>query len=117
MGLRQERMGDEIRDLIASALMGGKMADPGLELVTITAVKLTPDLQLASVYFRTMPGVNSKETLAGLKRASGFFRSIIAKQIDVRKAPALRFFYDESVEYGSHIEGLLKKIHDSDPNF
>lgn len=113
MGLRQERLADEIRDLIAVCFMGGQMSDPRLTHVNITAVKLTSDLQLASVYFRV---VGDDEAVAaaqkGLHSASGFLRHRLAEQLDIRRVPALRFFYDESVERGSKIEGLLQRLDD-----
>ena len=56
MGLRQERMADQIRDTLAVCFSGGQMADPRLSQVTITAVKLSGDLQIAKVYFRIYSG-------------------------------------------------------------
>ncbi|MFY7927291.1 MAG: ribosome-binding factor A, partial [Oligoflexus sp.] len=53
MGLRKERMADEIRDILARNFQGGELNDPRLASVTITAVKLSADLQQAMVYFRT----------------------------------------------------------------
>jgi ribosome-binding factor A len=110
MSIRQERMADEIRDIVASCFAGGQMQDPRLQQVTITAVKISPDLQIASVYFRTMPGEDIETAKKGLERAAGFFRAKLAQALDVRRVPVLRFFYDESVEHGSRIEDLLTKI-------
>lgn len=111
MGLRKERLADEIRDTIAVCFTAGNMRDPRLENITITAVKLTADLQLASVYYRVMgadrPGPNVE---MGLASAVGFLRRRVAEALDVRRVPNLRFFYDESVEYGSKIEGLLSNL-------
>lgn len=110
MGLRKERLADEIRDLLAGCFLGGQMSDPRLEMVTITAVKLSPDLQLATVYFRIY-GESTKDTIArtikGLESASGYFRKKLADALDIRRVPNLRFFYDESIERGARIEKLL----------
>ena len=112
MGLRKQRLADEIRDLLAVAFTAGNMRDPRLDRITITAVKLTSDLQLASVYYRVMgearpaPGVE-----AGLASAASFLRRHLAASLDVRRVPNIRFFFDESVEYGSKIEGLLAQLH------
>ncbi len=112
MGLRQTRLADEIRDVLGTAFQGGNMRDPRLEDVTITAVKLTADLQLASVYFR-LYGDNTDERLAGVQKglesATSFLRRRIADAVDLRRVPNLRFFYDESIERGSRIEELLAK--------
>jgi ribosome-binding factor A len=110
MSIRQDRMADEIRDIVASCFAGGQMQDPRLQHVTITAVKISPDLQIASVYFRIMPGEDIETAKKGLDRAAGFFRARLAESLDVRRVPVLRFFYDESVEHGSRIEDLLTKI-------
>jgi ribosome-binding factor A len=110
MGLRQERLADEIRDLIAGCFLGGQMGDPRLESVTITAVKLSPDLQLATVYFRIYGEVDDgmiQRATRGLESAGGFFRKRLADALDIRRIPSLRFFYDESIERGARIEKLL----------
>lgn len=110
MGLRKDRLADEIRDIIANLFSGGQMQDPRLELVAITAVKLTADLQLASVYYRVIDQTPIEEVQKGLERAAGFLRSRLAENLDIRRVPALRFFYDESIENGERIEGLLRQI-------
>lgn len=110
MGLRKERMADEIRDLIALCFTGGQMSDPRLQNVTITAVKLSADLQLAYVYFRPMVGSDANSCQRGLESAAGFLRNRLAESLDVRRVPQLKFFYDESIERGSRIEELLTKV-------
>lgn len=118
MGLRQERMADEIRDVVASCFLGGQMSDPRLDSVTVTAVKITPDLQLASIYFRLMTdSVTKEDARRGLERAQGYLRARIAERIEMRRVPNLRFFFDESVERGSRIEYLLANLNTpSHPN-
>lgn len=110
MGLRQERLADEIRDILASCFLGGKMSDPRLESVTITAVKLSSDLQIATVYYRLYEGAEQEKTQQALVKAAGFFKKILAKSLDVRRVPELRFFFDESIEKSSRIEELLHKL-------
>lgn len=111
MGLRQERMADEVRDVVAACLTGGQMSDPRLDLVTITAVKITPDLQLASIYFRLMGGnVTQDQAKKGLESAAGYFRRRVAERIEMRRVPTLRFFFDESLDRGSRIEYLLANL-------
>jgi ribosome-binding factor A len=113
MGVRQQRLADEIRDILASCFAAGEMSDPRLEFITITAVKLTSDLQLASAYFRIMDGESEArvaEVKRGLASASTFLRRRLADSLDLRRVPNLRFFYDESIERGARIEGLLSQI-------
>ena len=115
MNLRQERMADEIRDYLAGLFQGGRLNDPRLSAVTISAVKLTADLQLASVYFRLYPGANQHDAQKGLQAAAGVLRGVLAKNLKVRRVPVLRFFYDESIEYGSRVEQLISQIHQDVP--
>lgn len=111
MAIRKDRMADEIRDLIARCFQGGQMEDPRLAGVTITAVKLSGDLQLASVYFRVYGDERAVDAAQrGLQSAAGFLRRRLADALDVRRVPTLRFFYDESIERGSRIEELLSKL-------
>jgi ribosome-binding factor A len=108
MGVRQQRLADEIRDIIGSCFLGGQMEDPRLRNVTITAVKLTADLQLASVYFRIYgEAIDIDAARQGLERATGVFRHKLAEALDIRRLPSLRYFYDESLDRGSRIEELL----------
>lgn len=111
MGLRQERLADEIRDVVASCFLGGQMSDPRLDSVTVTAVKITADLQMASVYYRLMADTVAKDQAQrGLEHASGYLRRRIAEHIEMRRVPTLRFFFDESIERGSRIEHLLANL-------
>lgn len=110
MGLRKEQLADEIRDILASCFQGGQLSDPRLENVTITAVKLSPDLQVASVYFRVYLDAEQEKAQRGLESAAGFLRKKLSQVLDVRRVPTLRFFYDESIERASKIEKLLQDI-------
>ena len=111
MGLRSDRLADEIRDLVARCFSGGQMRDPRLQNVTITAVKLSGDLQIASIYFRIMgEDADIEGATKGLESAKSFLRKKLAGALDVRRVPDIRFFYDESVEYGAHIEKLLAQL-------
>ena len=110
MGLRKERLGDEIRDIIASCLTGGQMNDPRLQFVTITGVKLSPDLQLASVHFRVMDEKTQADTRKALDSAAGIFRTKLAKALEIRRVPQLRFYFDTSVERGASVDSMLDLI-------
>ena len=97
------------------------MQDPRLANVTVTAVKLTGDLQQATVYFRLYEpdgsGVSKEakdkaisEAMAGLQSASGFLRRRIGEAILLRRVPSVRFIFDESIAQGALIEKLLASI-------
>jgi ribosome-binding factor A len=110
MSQRKERLGDEIRDIVATCLSGGHLNDPRLEFVTVTGVKLSPDLQLATIYFRVLDEAAKNTTKKGLEGARGFFRNRLAEELEIRRVPTLRFFYDNSVENSERVESLLTKI-------
>lgn len=111
MTLRQDRLADEIRDIIGSAFQGGQMNDPRLTGVTITHVKLSADLQIARVYYRVYSDALDHQVIEkGLHAASGFLKKRLAKVLDVRRVPHLKFFYDDSVDHANRIEELLSKI-------
>ena len=110
MATRKERLGDTIRDIVAESLSGGRMNDPRLEFVTITRCKLSADLLIASLYFRIVDTSKIEETKKGLKSAEGVFRHRLAEELDIRKVPRVRFFYDDSIEKTSSVEAVLRQI-------
>ncbi len=110
MGIRQERLADEIRDVIAMIFSGDQLSDPRLSGVTITAVKISGDLQLASVYFRLYDKKILEDAQKGLESCKGFLKRKLASVLDVRRVPELRFFFDESIEQGARIEELISQL-------
>jgi len=113
---RIRRVADQIKNELAW-LIDYKLKDPQLGLVTLTRIKLSPDLKLASLYFSVYGrDKEQKEYVAILNRASHFLRRELALKIKMRSIPELRFFYDDSLEYAEHIQNLFKKIHDDENN-
>ena len=110
MSIRKERLADQIRDLIAQCFAGGQLDDPRVKGATITHVKLSGDLQLASVYFRVYDEKTRDGVKSGLESCRGLLRRVLADHLDLRRVPQLRFFYDESVEHGAKIEQLLRQM-------
>ncbi len=111
---RCEKVAEAIHEEISALLIKG-VKDPRIGMVTVTGVKVTEDLHLATVYFSVIGGeAERKGAEAGLNSAKGFLRREIGKVLRMRYVPDLLFRYDESVEYGSRIESLLKQIHETD---
>jgi len=111
---RCEKVAEAIHEEISSLLVKG-VKDPRVGFVTVTGVKVTDDLHLATVYFSVMGGeAERKGAESGLNSARGFLRREIGKVLRMRYVPDLMFRYDESVEYGSRIENLLKQIHETE---
>jgi ribosome-binding factor A len=107
---RADRVSGLIQEVL-SELLKKKIRDPRLAMATITSVKLSRDLKLARIYF-TIYGDSEKSEAAaqGFKSALGFIKRNLARRLGLRYMPELKFFYDESFEYGSHIDQLLEKI-------
>ena len=84
--------------------------NPLLKFVSITKVALTNDLSIATIWYTVIGKETEIEaTSKALEESRGFLRTELAKRIQVRKTPDLKFKYDESLEYGKHIEELLSK--------
>jgi ribosome-binding factor A len=107
---RSDRVGDLLVELI-SELLRREIRDPRLGAVTITAAKVRKDLRHARVYFNLFGDrENRKDVLAGLQSATGFIRSKIGKQLNLRFVPTIEFFYDETQDEAQRIENLLKQV-------
>jgi ribosome-binding factor A len=106
-GARPDRVGEEIRQELAM-LLSREVHDPGVGFVTLTRVKMSPDLQQARIFY-TMMGDDKahKATAQALERATPFLRRQIAARVRLRRVPELRFEYDKSVENQDRIEKIL----------
>jgi ribosome-binding factor A len=106
-GSRPERIGEEIRQEISLALLR-EVKDPGIGLVTLTRVKVSPDLQVARVYYTTLGDEKARaETKKALERATPFLRRQVGGRLRLRRVPELRFEFDRSVEQQDRIEQIL----------
>ncbi|WP_447945904.1 30S ribosome-binding factor RbfA [Microbacterium lacticum] len=111
---RQARLADRIRVLIAERLEKG-LRDPRLGFVTITDVRVTGDLQHASVFYTVYGDDQAREdTAAALKAATGMLRSEVGKQLGVRLTPSLEFIPDALPENAGHIADLLREARERD---
>lgn len=106
---RRDRINDAVKQEMAQILRDVK--DPRItgSLVSITAAQVSPDLKFAKIYFSVL-GDDKDEVLKALKSAAGFFRSELAKRINLRITPQLAFEYDGSMEYGANISSILKGL-------
>lgn len=107
---RFERINEEYRKEI-STIIDNKLKNPNVTgLISVTKVKVTPDLKFAKVYVSILNSKNIKDTLAGLKKSAGFIRSELARTVNLRNTPEIIFELDESLEYGARIDSILKDI-------
>ncbi|MCE9523818.1 MAG: 30S ribosome-binding factor RbfA [Alphaproteobacteria bacterium] len=107
---RQLRVAEEIRHVLANVLMRGELRDPALSgvSVTISEVRISPDLKNATVFSLPLAGANVGEVLKGLNRSAPFLRSQVGHAMALRYAPTLTFVEDKSFDQAHHIDELLK---------
>jgi ribosome-binding factor A len=106
-GSRPDRVGEELRQEL-SLLLLREVHDPGIGLVTLTRVKVSPDLQMARVYYTSIGDDKARaETKKALDRATPFLRRQIGSRIRLRRVPEIRFEFDRSVENQDRIEKIL----------
>jgi ribosome-binding factor A len=110
-GSRPERVADQIRGELAS-LLSREVHDPGIGFVTLTRVQISPDLQLARVYYTALGDDKARATTArALDRATPFLRRQIGSRLRLRRTPELKFVYDPSIAGQDRIEQLLNELH------
>lgn len=115
-GSRPARVGDQIRQEL-SELLARHVRDPGVGFITITEVKVSPDLQVARAYYTTLGDEAARgHTRKALERATPFLRREIGQRLRLRRVPELHFHFDESVERGDRIERILQDLHKAEPS-
>jgi ribosome-binding factor A len=111
---RADRVGGLIQKVL-SDILKKSIRDPRLEMTTITKVRMSPDLKLARIYFAVYGGrIRSNAASEGFTSAQGFLKRSLAHQLGLRYMPDLKFFYDDSIDYASHIDQLLKTVSSDD---
>jgi ribosome-binding factor A len=113
-GSRPDRVADQIRAEVAE-LFARELQDPGLGFVTVTRVRVTPDLQIARIYYTSLGDDRARRaTRDALDRATPFIRRQIGSRLRLRRVPEIQFTFDESVEQQERLERLLQEIHQAD---
>ena len=109
-GSRPDRVGDQLRQELAE-LIAREVHDPGIGFLTMTRVKVTPDLQQARVFYTTIGDEKQrKETARALERATQFLRRQLGRRLRLKHVPELDFFYDDSIERQDRIERIMLDI-------
>ena len=112
---RPDRVGDQIRQELSELLSRGAVHDPGIGFITLTRVKVSPDLQMARVYYTTLgDDAARRETARALERATGFVRRHLGDRLRLRRVPELQFQFDESVGHQDRVEQILRELHEED---
>jgi ribosome-binding factor A len=108
---RQLRVGEQLRHLLAQLLRPGELRDPALREanITVSEVRLSPDLRNATVFVMPLGGDRDPETMAGLERGAPFLRGRVARALGLRHAPNLSFALDRSFDNAERIDALLHR--------
>src|SRR5262245_9490499 len=108
-GPRREKVADLVREEVAR-LLQMEVHDARLGFMTVTEVRMSPDLKHARVYVSTLSGGEARaRSLEALEAARGFVRRRIGQTLRLRYTPELSFVLDTSIEYGARIEDLLRE--------
>ena len=111
---RPERVAQMVQELLGELFARG-MRDPRIGLVTITGVKMSPDLREARVFWTVHGDAEQrKHTGRALDKARGFLSHEIGVQLKLRVTPELSFTYDEAIDRGERIEQLIRQVHDEE---
>lgn len=107
---RQLRVGEQVRHAIADILAQGTVHDADLEghIITVPEVRMSPDLKLATVYVMPLGGRDTELVIAALERNKKFLRGEVARRVNLKFAPDLRFRVDERFDEAERIEKLLR---------
>lgn len=107
---RMSRVDEELKKEISN-IITYDLKDPNITgLISVTKVKVSGDLKYAKVYVSMLNAKDNKQVLAALKKSAGFVRTEIAKKINLRTTPEIIFIFDDSIEYGSRIDTILKEV-------
>jgi ribosome-binding factor A len=108
---------DKVESLIKeeiSLIFLNRLRNTDIGFVTITNVKMSPDLRIAKVYISVLDRSNRESVLEKINSSNGYIRSELAHRIKIKFTPELKFFIDDTLDYVEKIEGLIKKIHQDD---
>jgi ribosome-binding factor A len=107
---RQLRVGETVRHAVADILVDGSVHDPDLEghIITVPEVRMSPDLKLATIHVMPLGGRDTEIVIAALDRNKKFLRGEVARRVNLKFAPDLRFRVDDRFDEAERIEKLLR---------
>lgn len=111
--VRVLRVGEQVRHALSEILARGDVHDETLSkhMVSVTEVRMSPDLRHATVFVKPLLGGDEEEVLIALKRHVRYLRGEVSRRVNTKYAADLKFRIDESFDEGSHIDSLLRSAH------
>ncbi len=115
--IKNTRINSEVQHELSNIIRGG-IKDPRISsLTSVVAVEVSPDLKMCKAYISVLGEEQArKDTLAGLRSAEGFIRRQLAKSINLRNTPEIKFEMDQSIEYGVNMSRLIDEVNSAIPN-
>ena len=111
VNVKIERINHMIREEVSKILML-EIKDENIKFVTITDCDTSSDLSYCKIYFTVLNQEKKEDTLKALNKAASFIRGELAKRIEIRNIPELKFYYDESISYGEKIDKIIDEINE-----
>lgn len=110
--IKNTRVNSEVQRELSN-IIRGEIKDPRIHpLTSVVMVEVAPDLKTCKAYISVLGGEDvRKNTLEGLNSAVGFIRRQLAKNLNLRNTPEIRFIMDQSIEYGAHMSKLIRENH------
>lgn len=110
--MRSDRVSSQMQRIV-SEILRKEIGDPRLEKVVITGVEMARDLKSAKIYFSAPSGENTRKlTTEGFQKARSYIKRMLAGRLELRYMPEIQFYFDESIDYGAHIEKILNTLHE-----
>lgn len=107
--MRQDRVAEEVRDAVASAIRD--MKDPRLGFVSVMRAEMSPDLSHATIYVSRFGDPQSmRQSDEALRAATGYVRTRVGKAVRLRHTPEIHWSFDDSIAYGQKIDGILRDL-------
>ena len=111
VNVKIERINHMIREEVSKILML-EIKDENIKFLTITDCDTSSDLSYCKIYFTVLNQEKKEDTLKALNKAASFIRGELAKRIEIRNIPELKFYYDESISYGEKIDKIIDEINE-----
>ncbi len=109
--VRPERVAQQVQEAVAELLQRGELKDPRIGYITITGVKMSPDLRVVKIYWSMLGDDAARErTEEGLEAAKGFVRREVSARLRLKFSPEVLFRFDASIGEGDKIERLLREV-------
>ena len=111
---RHERLEQDVKIALSDIIMN-EVKEPSVTgLISVTDVKITPDQKYAKVYVSIYGKGNKNKVVAALKKATGFIKKELGKRVRMRNMPDITFELDNSMEYGEHMDRVIKEVIEKD---